>query len=512
MQAPMFCGFARALLLAGLFGHQVVLADMPCGPISANPDPANIDELGRGYTEFIESFLNSVGLSPGTTVGIVRDGRPVYAMGFGVGNIEQCNPVGPKTGFYLLSTTKSFTGMLGALLQEDGVLGLDDPITKYFPEFALPPPLNAGQVNLRQLLTHGKPFSNGGENFLRSIYGEMGREEELRILSEFSVPKPPTFEYSNTGYYFAGLIYEEVTGKTWRELLRTRVLEPLKMTSTTPWIAEAEKGDFADRHSVSRDKGIYRVPNKSEAQMHPAGGLVSNIPDLSRWVMVNLSLGELDGEQVFPAAAIRQALSPLIQFEWTYYKFRRYAYGLGVHHSDYEGDWLIHHFGGAIHVSFMPDHNLGVIVLSNNVVAGAIATHRIAALTYDYLLGKEDFQDRVDRELHDAIESRKRVLDSWEKQKKEALSRKNPEDPVFTEAQLLGTYSSPRLLDFVIYQESDQLRLRYGAATAPLTRLDGNSFLTLFDDIDQGVPQVFDFRQQGSDWVLDWDGRVFLRQ
>ena len=295
-------------------------------------------------------------------------------------------------------------------------------------------------------------------------------------------------------------------------MIEEKIFQPLGMTSSTAYIEKALKRDFAQRYSVDLERGIYAVPNKKEPQMHPAGGTVSTVHDLSNWVIANLNLGQVEGEQIFPKAAVRQTLAPQIQLSWQYYKFHRYAYALGVYHSDYDGDLLIHHFGGAIHVSFMPEHDLGVIVLTNNVVSGAVASHRLAALTYDYLLGKDNFEARIVQEIKDAKASKKRILEGWAKSREDTLNQANPSDPTVEAADIEGVYISDRLGAIEIFTEAGILKMRYGAAGAVMTRLDGNSFTTLFDDIDFGIPVVFNFKTEENRQVLDWGGRIFVRQ
>ena len=489
------------LILASFFSVKESLALGACGPIQANPHPTNVSELEKAYTDLIIDLLNEFELLPGTAIGIIKDDQLIYAQGFGFGALEQCIPATAETGFYLLSTTKSFTGMVGALLQEEGALQLEQTLKDFFPDLEMPAPLNPGQITIRQLLTHGKPFTNGSLNFRATIPANLDRETTLHVLGKYSKPKPPTFEYSNTGYNLAGLIYEEATGINWRDLIEEKIFKPLDMNSSYAYIEKAKKRDFALRYSVD-----------TTAQMHPAGGVVSTVNDLSRWVITNLNQGRLDGKQVLPKSVVRQALAPQIQYDWTYYKFRRYAYGFGVHNADYEGDLLIHHFGGAIHVSFMPEHNLGVIVLTNNVVAGGILSHRIAALTYDYLLGKDDFDGRVKQEREDAHNSIERVLGGWTERKLKVLGRANPDDPSVEALKIIGSYSNDRLGTIEIALEGENLLMRFGVARADLKRIDGNSFTTLFDELDTGVPQVFDFRTGDAGFTLDWDGRLFVRE
>jgi CubicO group peptidase (beta-lactamase class C family) len=490
----------------------VAAALAECGPIRPNTHQTNVDHGLDRYDELVIEVLNSIELLPGAAIGIVDENGLIYAKGFGVSEMRDCTPISSETGFYLLSTTKSFTGMLAAILQDKGIVKLDQSLSDYFPNLRMPAPLNPAQITLRQLLTHGKPFSNGALNFRPTIPANIDTAQSLYILSRYSTPEPPGFEYSNTGYTLASIIIDQASGRSWRELIGEEIFDPLEMTNSTAYMEVAQQRDFAPRYSIDKHRGLYRVPNKLEAQMHAAGGIVSTVGDLSRWLMVNLNEGRLHGRQVIPAAVVRQAHAPQIQFDWKYQQFRRYAYGLGVHHADYDGDLLIHHFGGAIHVSFMPKHHLGVIVLTNNVVAGGILTHRLAALTYDFLLKKPRLDERRMQARSEIGRSLDGLLASWEQQRQRALSRANENDPRIDEHQIAGVFHSDRLGSMEITIEQKRIQLRYGVVQTALHRLDGDTFTALFDDVDNGVPQVLDFVSGPSGIYLDWDGRKFQKQ
>ena len=506
----------QSLLVAILILHPGAADAFPlqsCGKVSATDHRSTINDLDDGnLTRLYTRILDETAILPGMAIGIVEDEHLVYAQGFGFADLEACSPSTPETGYYLLSTTKSFTGLLGALLSETGEIRLDQPLTDFIPDLTLPEPLNPGQVTVRQLLTHSQPFRNGGLNFRPSTEGELDRESTMAVLSKFSQPKEPSFEYSNLGYILAGVIFEVATGENWRDLLEKRVFLPLGMSRTTTSIDRARQSDFGLRYSLDEEGDFVPVPNKHDSQMNPAGGVVSTVNDLARWVIAELHEGRHLGEQVYPKVAVRQALAPQVQFDWTHYKFRRYAYGLGVHLSEYDGDLVVHHFGGGIHVSFMPEHKLGVIILTNNVTIGSVVTHRMAALTYDYLLQKESFEARVSQVLADARSSIGRIRQNWSGERRDVLARANPDDSRVAISDLTGAYASERLGTIEISQSGDHLVMRYGAAQSVMNRLDGNSFTLLFSEVDRGVPQVFDFYfRVTGEFVLEWDGRVFVR-
>jgi CubicO group peptidase (beta-lactamase class C family) len=124
--------------------------------------------------------------------------------------------------------------------------------------------------------------------------------------------------------------------------------------------------------------------------MHAAGGMVATAPDLGRYLRAVMNEGRLNGEQVLPAGAVREALAPQIRLDSRYGSFSRVAYGFGWHHGDYRGDRQMHHFGGFsgyfCHMSFMPEHNVGVVVLANGAT---VVPQDIAEHIYDLVLGRD---------------------------------------------------------------------------------------------------------------------------
>jgi CubicO group peptidase (beta-lactamase class C family) len=498
--------FILSLLLAA---HGEALAQCP-DPYRASPGGYVAPSIkSLELDRRIETLLEEFEVTPGLAVGVIKDGRKAYARGFGHRELETCAPATEKTGFYLLSVTKSFTGMLAALLHEEGVIELDQSLAHYFSGIAMGDSINPAQTSVRDLLNHRAGFRNGAINFRTFVPGNVDNAELMRLLENHSQPAPITFRYSNTAYIVAAAVMEKVTGTTWRELLEQKLFQPLGMSTTTPYIERAKGGEFAWPYTLDRDGSFVRAPVKVEAQMHAAGGVVSSVEDLLRWVEMNLSRGRLDGEQVLPERAVRQALSPQIQYDWTYYKFRRFAYGFGVHNSDYEGDLLIHHFGGPIHLSFMPEHNLGVVVLTNGTQPSLGFSHMLAAYIYDLLLEKPDVDAKYEREAQDVKDETLERLERFRTEEDELLAQGSPEPLARPFASYEGRYHSDRLGTMVVETEGDQLVLTYGVVVTELIPHQPDAFLTYL--IPGELPVVFRFEldDEGNPIVLDWDGRRF---
>ena len=498
------------MVLVVAAGAPVTGAGLPCpsgwkvhesGTVSARAEALRLDET-------IHAALQSIAATPGLAVGVVADGEVVYSRGFGVRDLETCDRVTPKSIFYLLSATKSFTGMAAAVLQEEGAFELDRSLSHYFPEVELEPPLNPSQTSVRDLLNHRPGLRNGAINFRTYLPGNLGPDEPLRVLADHSQPHPITFDYRNTSYVLAAQAIERETGLSWRELLEKRIFEPLGMSSTTTPIVRATDGEFAFPYRVGSDGGFESVRVKVQEQMHAAGGVSSNLEDLLRWVEANLEHGMVDGTQILPRRAVRQAHAPQIQYDWKFGRYRRFAYGLGVHNADLDGELVIHHFGGPIHVSFAPERGLGLVLLS----AGPDSTgfvHTLAASLYDLLLGKSGAVDRMPEELAQARSRLDDRLSTRREREEEFLERKGAlaREP----SSYRGTYVSDRLGTVIVTAGGERFELAYGVLRLKLEPLEKDTFLVRFPALGPQV-FVFDHWQSGRPAILDWDGRIFSRE
>lgn len=173
---------------------------------------------------------------PGLAVAVVEGGQVLLARGFGLANVELGVPVDTRTVFQSGSLGKMFAATLVMMLVEDGRLGLDDPLSRFFPEA---PAAWAG-VTVRQLLTHtsGMPDYTEGVIDLRRDH----TEDELVALAfrmQPAFPPGARWEYSNTGYVLVGALVRRATGRFYGDLLAERIFRPLGMAGARV-ISEAD--------------------------------------------------------------------------------------------------------------------------------------------------------------------------------------------------------------------------------------------------------------------------------
>ena len=158
--------------------------------------------------------------TPGAAIGIVQDGRLVYANGFGTSNIETGAPVTSETLFRLGSTTKMLTAAAVATFAADGKLDFGDPVGKHIQR--LDPAIATLTVN--QVLSHTSGLKDIA--VMNGRHDDAALGEEIRAWkSDWLFTKPGAiFSYANPGYWLAGLVAESVAGKPYADVMEERVL------------------------------------------------------------------------------------------------------------------------------------------------------------------------------------------------------------------------------------------------------------------------------------------------
>jgi CubicO group peptidase (beta-lactamase class C family) len=462
-------------------------------------------DLAADIDAFARRMLAETGTTPGLSVAVIDGDRVVHTGAFGLRDVEANAPVTPETLFYIASSTKPFTAAAVRLLAEDGKLDLDAPLTKSIPRLKLAPPLDASRISLRDLLAHRPGFANGAVNFRTSFPGNMDREAMFHAFETSSTPGPIEFGYSNTSYILASLAIEEAAGRPWHEVLATRIFAPLQMRSTFAVIPPATlpvaAGYVDEAHARFR-----RYAAKDARTMHAAGGMFSTAADLAKWM-----IEQMTGGRVFSRRVIRDLHAPQISLSRKYRNIDRHAYALGWYHGTYEGDadLLVHHFGGFngfhAHLSFMPEHRIGVVVLSNG---GGETADLLASFIYDRMRGKKDLAAKYDTALarlrDDAVKRRA--------EQEKAAARKHERRPLARPASAYaGQYTSDRLGTIVVREREGRLFAELGLIGNELLVEQGDAFVIDWLDDTTLQPVRFTFDEQGRATELDWDGRKFRK-
>ncbi len=207
----------------------------------------------------------------------------------------EANPVrdaDPDTLFYLASQTKSYVGLLAAILDSDGRLPLRATLADVWPDLVLPGPVPPSEVRMLDLLTHRLPLRNDALVDRTSWHEAVAASEYPRILAG-STPRPFAYEYDNLGYLTWAACLETVTGAAWADWLDRLLIAPLGLSRTSARTSRFAPEEIAWRYRWEGEAWTPKPP-KSDALMHAAGGLMSSAQDVAAWLQANLR-GEAPG-------------------------------------------------------------------------------------------------------------------------------------------------------------------------------------------------------------------------
>jgi CubicO group peptidase (beta-lactamase class C family) len=316
------------------------------------------DQLSATVDEFVNSELRAQHI-PGVALAVVQDGKILKAAGYGLANVELSVATKPESIFQTGSVGKQFTATAVMMLVEEGKIGLEDKITRYFPNA----PAAWKDITVRHLLTHTSGIPDytskkaGGAINMRTDYTE---DELVKKIAGLPLDFQPgeKWSYSNSGYLLLGVLIHHVTGEFYGDFLQHRVFQPLQMASTRI-ISEA---DIIPNRSAG-----YRLVKgdlKNQQWVSPSlnttadGALYTNVLDLAKW----------------DAALYTEKLLKKSSFDqmWTPVKLnsgKTYPYGFGWSIADVNGHHLLHH-GGAwqgftMHISRYVDDQLTIVVMTN---------------------------------------------------------------------------------------------------------------------------------------------------
>ena len=330
---------------------------------------------------------------PGVAVGAVIDGEIVLSEGFGQRDIENDLPVTSNTLFAFGSSTKSLTGLLVAMYVDDGLLDWDTPVRDYIAGFRMADPVATEQLTVRDLLCHNSGMPR--HEFAWITNQNQSRAQLVKRLAHLPSSKPfrRAWNYNNLMYITAGHLVELVSGKSWEDALRERVLDPLGMSGANFHITESQRAaDYARGYKRDNDDTV-ELPMRAMGVAGPAGSLNVTLDDALRWLQFNL-----DPKQTLVPEAVLQNVhnnhmhmpkAGLIGFRPEWDETFAVGYGLGWFIDSYRGLRVVHHGGNVdgftAMTSMVPSRRSGMVILTN--LNGALLTHFLPYRLYDHILG-----------------------------------------------------------------------------------------------------------------------------
>jgi len=379
-----------------MLGLLVVL--IAIGPADGQITSGEVDQL-------VEEAMIKFNVA-GVAVGICKDGYIIHAKGYGVKSVETKEKVNEHTSFAIASNSKAFTTAALAMLVEEGKLSWQDRVIDHIPEFKMYNNYVTRNFNIQDLLTHRSGLGLGAGDL--QIWPDGSDFTMADILINFQHFEPESafrtrYDYDNILYLVAGELIKRVSGVSWETFVKKRIIDPLNMDNSStlpPRLSDLE--NLATPHLA--ENGVLRtIPNYEldpEKINGAASGILSNVDDLCRWMLVHLNGGRYGDnleKQLFSGDSQREM--------WTIHTTRkvdtnpRYnshfaGYGLGWRLADLNGYMSVYHGGdlnGMLSKTIMiPDLKLGVVVLTNSYYGGEGVYEAVSQTIVDSYLGLDD--------------------------------------------------------------------------------------------------------------------------
>jgi CubicO group peptidase (beta-lactamase class C family) len=428
---------------------------------------------------------------PGMAVGIVKDGKLVYAKGYGVREYGQPEAVDPDTVFQIGSNTKAFTAAALAMLVDAGKLHWDDKVTQYLPDFQMYDPYVTREFTVRDLLTHRSGLGLGAGDLMFYPTTDFTRAQIIhgvRYLKPVSSFRSQ-FAYDNLLYMVAGELIPAITGDSWEQFVQRHILQPLHMGGCgANRELVKDRSNLASPHVVVDGK-LTPIPVEDLTVVGGAGTINCSVNSMAKWLETQLNRGTTpDGVRLFSSDRSAEMWSintvqPLDADLASLTRTHFLGYGLGWDISDEFGRERVAHTGGVpgtvTWVSMVPELKLGVLVFTNQQEAAAMEAvgHQIldaylGAPHRDWVAIAVAYRDKRQAEAA-AVEG------------EAAKVAKAAGSPTLPLSAYVGHYDDAWRGEATVRLEGDKLVLKFGHTReleGPLAPYSGNVFVVRWNE------------------------------
>jgi CubicO group peptidase (beta-lactamase class C family) len=414
---------------------------------------------------------------PGMVVAVVRGDEVLFQKAYGVKQKGGTDPVTVNTLFQIGSASKSFTTALLAMDVSDNRYTWKDPVTKHLDDFMMFDPWVTSQFQVVDLSAQRSGMAaHALDSAIIFGFGRSHVRDVLRFVKPVSSFRTE-FAYQNNLFLVDAELIEKKSDKSWEDNVRDRIFKPLGMTNSS--VDQASFVNAPDvaylHHRIGED--IVMLP-MNWPYLHwtysygPAGGINSNIIDMTKWVKLHYNNGNFNGEQLIKEENAIFVHSPQTIFPAAPNQPGQY-YCQGWVYREYDPYPIIWHNGGTsgfkTMVAFIPQAQLGVVVLSN--LDDSMLPEALAWRFFDMYFG-HDFRDWSAEELEKAKKAR------------EQAEANRPQPPLHPQPPMLmtkyvGTYYNPVFQTVTVGLQGEGLVVTVGPLQTQifLRTWDGNTFM-----------------------------------
>jgi len=442
----------------------------------------------EGFDAYMDQLLKDWN-TPGIGVGIVINDKLVFAKGYGYRDYGRKLPFTPTTLCPIASNSKLFTAVAAGMLVEQGRLTWDKPVRDAVPTIQFYNDQLNNNVTLRDMLSHRTGVTRHDLIWFKSPFTRKELFEKLKYL-EPQQPMRETFLYNNLMFSAVGYIIELKSSKTWENYVRENIFEPLDMNTSTYTISDMLKlPDHGVPYREKRDSfELYQIPYYEDTEgVAPAGAIISNINELSHWLVALMNDGSYNGKQVLPPNVLKATMQPAIGLPNAlgealgYWEVLNPDYGMGRQTASYRGHLMTFHGGDlpGFHsqVSFLPNEKIGVIVLVIGDHAAPLY-NVVSYNVYERLIGM-DQTPWSERRLKIRLANKKAGTEARAKAGGDRVPDTKPSHPL---SDYAAEYENPAYGIVKIGCKSEQLDFTFHEFQYPLSHFHYDRFDTPDDE------------------------------
>lgn len=411
-----------ASTLLSLCLANAAVSAQPLQPGNAMQDSAtrHVDPaLTMPIQQAIEQARRIPGAFPAVAAVIVQGDAKPWMLVRGQTRADGGKPVDADTLFYIASQTKSFMGLLGAVLDRDGRFPLDTTLAEVWPSLQLPAPADPHRITMADLLSHQEGLTTDTLNFLTAYVRDVPAADYPRLLANQTQTRPAGFRYANLGDLIYGAALQAHTGRSWHDWLDTEVLRPLGLAGISSLTSVFAPGRVAWNHQWDGKRWHAFAP-KPDALMHAAGGLVASPNAMARWMQANLGVADVRGR--LPAVDFDLAQRPIAKAGLSDDEINCDGYSLGWYSCHYRGQRaLMHpgHYVGTVSVTVLvPSVHAGLsLVVNSDSAMEGLELEMMKAF-----IGLATGQDGEVKRLHEAVAAYPGRLERMTRKRMDAIA------------------------------------------------------------------------------------------
>ncbi|MEO8771762.1 MAG: serine hydrolase domain-containing protein [Ferruginibacter sp.] len=347
----------------------------------------NISNSWSDIDSYINQYMKNWNV-PGMAIVVIKNDSVIMKRTLGYAAINSKINIDAHTLFSIGSCTKAFTSTALLMLQDEKKIDIEKPVIDYYPGLILQDSALQKEITVKDILSHRTGLDRADYIWYGADYSRSEIMQRLKYVKKVA-PLRNNFIYNNLMYALAGVVIENVSGMKYEDFISNRLFAPLGMKHSFYGLPKNETNVAMPYHFV--DSSLQLLPVPSLKGVEPAGGIWTDIDDMSVWLKFILDKGKKDTTQLLSKKSAKILRTPVLFTGSAMHEDETElkSYGLGFGFSAYKGSRVMYHTGvsgGYItHIALMPEENIGIVVLTNVETY----TNGFIANMFDRALNKE---------------------------------------------------------------------------------------------------------------------------